>query len=197
VSESANHQEFQDKDASNKTTTSENPGTSPNQKEENAPENSRVEEFEAKVQEWENRYKYLYAEFENYKKRAEKERIEQAKYGWEPLAHDLLQVIDNMELALSHAKDTDKGITEGLHMVLELFKKSLEKRGIEKIETDGKPFDPNFHEAVAQEPSDEHEDGKVIREHAAGYTMHGRLLRPARVVISGGNSSKNASIEQK
>lgn len=145
---------------------------------------AKVEELEQKVQEWENRYKYLYAEFENFKKRAQKERVDFQKYGWESLALDLLQVKDNMELALRHTGEADKNLVQGLNMVLGMFDKALEKQGVRRIETVGKPFDPHFHEAVAQETSKEYESGTVMQEQSSGYTLHGRLLRPARVVVA-------------
>jgi molecular chaperone GrpE len=148
----------------------------------------RIQELESQVKEKENRYLYLYAEFENFKKRAIKERSDLIKFGWEPTARELLQVLDNLELALSHVPpQTDKTLTEGLNMVLNQFKSSLQKQGVQSIESLEKDFDPNFHEAVGQEESNL-PSGKIVKEHTRGYMLHGRLLRPARVIISGGQS---------
>ena len=145
-------------------------------------------ELQKQVTEEKNRYLYLYADFDNYKKRAIKERSDAIKFGWEPCAKELLQVIDNLERALEHmAPTTDKTLVQGLHMVLNQFEAVLEKQGVKEVDTLQQVFDPNLHEAVGQEASD-HPSGTVIKEHTTGYTLHGRLLRPARVVISGGKS---------
>jgi molecular chaperone GrpE len=150
----------------------------------------RVEELEGQVKEKEQKDLYLYAEFDNFKKRAIKERSDLLKFGWEPVARELLQTIDNLERALTHMPpSTDKTLVEGLRLVMNQLKATLQKQGVSDIEAVHKAFDPNLHEAVAQEPSSEHPEGTVVREHMRGYTLHGRLLRPARVVISGGKES--------
>lgn len=125
-------------------------------------------------------------------KRAIRERAELIKFGGENLARELLQVIDNVERALDHMPaDTDKSLVEGLHMTMNQFRAVLQKQGVEPIRTQNQSFNPEFHEAVGQETS-EHPEGTVIKEHLKGYTMHGRLLRPARVVVSGGNSNPDS-----
>jgi molecular chaperone GrpE len=155
----------------------------------------RVQELEAQVKEKENRYIYLYADFENFKKRAIKERSDMAKYGCESLARELLESVDNLERALDHIPTgMDKNFISGIQMVLGELKSTLQKQGIERIESMKKEFDPNVHEAVGQEAS-ELPSGTVVREHMGGYTIHGRLLRPARVVISQGSEmNKSDSI---
>lgn len=150
----------------------------------------KVQELEALAKEKENKYLYLYADFENFKKRSIKERSDLIKYGWEPVARDLLQTVDNLERALEHIPaNTDKNLTEGLNMVLNQFKSSLQKQGVQVIESVGKTFDPNLHEAIGQEPSDL-PSGTIVKDVTRGYTLHGRLLRPARVVLSSGVSSE-------
>ncbi len=147
----------------------------------------RVAELEAQVKEKESRYLYLYADFENFKKRTVKERSDLLKYGWESIAREFLQVADHLELAIEHAPNgADKNLVDGLQMVLSQFRSTLQKQGVQAIETAKQNFDPNFHEAIAQEPSSE-PAGTILREQGKGYTLHGRLLRPARVVVSGGN----------
>jgi molecular chaperone GrpE len=149
----------------------------------------RIQDLENQVKEKESRYLYLYAEFENFKKRAIKERSDLVKFGWESTARDLLQTLDNLERALSHAPpQTDKNLMNGLQMVLNEFKSSLQKQGVQVIESLQKEFDPNLHEAVSQEDSDS-PSGTIVKEHTRGYTLHGRLLRPARVVISSGQAA--------
>jgi molecular chaperone GrpE len=146
----------------------------------------RIEDLEAQVKDKENKYLYLYAEFENFKKRSVKERSDLLKFGWEAPARELLQVVDNLERALEHVPPgTDKTLSEGLALIVQQFEQTLKKQGITLIESEGKPFDANLHEAVGQEPS-ELPSGTIVRELLAGYTLHGRLLRPARVVISSG-----------
>lgn len=149
------------------------------------------QELENQVREAEKKYLYLYAEFENFKKRTLKERSDLLKFGWEALARDLLQVLDNLERALAHMPaDTDKNFSQGLEMVMNQFKSTLERQGIRPIETADQAFDPNLHEAVGEEESDR-PTGTIIREHLRGYTLHGRLLRPARVSVSGGKAQNN------
>lgn len=150
----------------------------------------RVTEIETQLKDKENRYLYLYADFENFKKRAIKERSDLQKFGWEPVARDLLQVVDNLERAMEHvpADEGSKTLREGLQMVLDQFRSVLKNRGVEAIETHHQTFDPNLHEAVGQEPS-ELPSGTVSKEYGRGYTLHGRLLRPARVAVSSGSAA--------
>jgi molecular chaperone GrpE len=152
-----------------------------------SPPNPELEALQAQVKEKENKYLYLYAEFENYKKRAIKERSDLIKFGWEKVARDLLQTVDNLERALAHTPvGTDKNLVDGLQMVLTQFKSTLQKQGVETIKSLHQPFNPEFHEAIGQEASAEYPSGAIVREEMPGYTLHGRLLRPARVVISTG-----------
>lgn len=151
---------------------------------------SRIAELEAQVKEKESKYLYLYAEFENFKKRAVKERADTAKFGWEPVARDLIGVLDNLDRAIEHMPAaTDANFAAGIRMVAGQFKASLQKQGVEEIRPLEQAFDPNLHEAVGQEPSATIPQGHVTREQQKGYTLHGRLLRPARVLVSMGNLS--------
>lgn len=147
---------------------------------------AKIAEQSARLKEQENKYLYLYAEFENFKKRALKEKQDLIKYGWESVARELLGVLDNLERALEHLPNSsDLKLGEGLRLVLSEFRNTLEKQGVQKQTPLYQPFDPNLHEAMAQETSS-HPSGTIIREYRPGYTLHGRLLRPARVVVSGG-----------
>ncbi len=146
----------------------------------------RVQELEAQLKDKDAKYVYLYAEFENFKKRVTKERQDLLKFGWENQARDLLLVVDNLERALAHTPaTTDANLLAGLKMVLQQFEQTIGRFGVQVIATQGAAFDPNFHEAVGSEASDLPE-GSVCREELRGYTLHGRLLRPARVVLSAG-----------
>lgn len=147
----------------------------------------RIAELEAQVKERDQKYVYLYADFENFKKRAIKERSDAMKYGWENVARDMLQVVDNLERALAHMPaTTDQGLADGLKMVIHQFKNTMEKQGVQQINALNQPFDPNLHEAVGQTPSEEHAAGVIVHEQQPGYTLHGRLLRPSRVILSAG-----------
>lgn len=151
----------------------------------------RIQELENQVSEKDKKYVYLYADLENLKKRTSKERTDLLKFGWESIAREILHTLDNLERAIAHTSpQTDKTLIEGLNLVLSQLKNSLKKQGLEEISTQQADFDPNFHEAVAQESS-LLPSGKIIKEHSRGYTLHGRLLRPARVVVSSGQSEGN------
>ena len=139
-----------------------------------------------KLAQSEEKYKYLYADFENYKKRAIKERQDAMKFGWENVAGDLLQVIDNLDRALQYAKpETDANLLSGLKMVAQQFITTLGKQGVAEIPTLEHAFNPDLHEAVGQIPSDK-PAGTIIQEIQKGYTLHGRLLRASRVMLSSG-----------
>lgn len=147
----------------------------------------KIQDLEAQVKEKEAKYLYLYAEFDNFKKRTVKDRSDLLKFGWESVALNLLQVLDNLERALDHVPiNTDNNLVKGLEMVVTQFKSTFEKQGVQRIETIGKSFDPNIHEAIGQEPSPK-PSGTITQEQLGGYTIHGRLLRAPRVVVSQGN----------
>ena len=154
------------------------------------PRDARIKELEDLVHEKENKYLYLYAEFENAKKRAVRERSVLIKFGWENVARELLLVFDNFERALQHIPaQTDKNLTDGLKMISSQFKSALQKQGVQQVELLGKLFSPELAEAIAQIPSDQ-PAGTVIKEELPGFTLHGRLLRPANVVVSSGPVAK-------
>jgi molecular chaperone GrpE len=124
------------------------------------------------------------AEFENFKKRATKERDDAAKFGNEKLLKDFLPVMDNLERALDHAEQHDpKQVIEGVKLVQKLFETTLSKHGVVGFSAVGKPFDPSVHEALMQQESDEPAN-TVLSEMARGYKLHDRLVRPAAVVVA-------------
>jgi len=129
-----------------------------------------------------------YAELENYKKRVEKERSEHFKYANEDLLRDMLPLIDNLYRAIEHASsegdDNPKALAEGVRLTLAEFMRVLEKHGVEAIESVGKPFDPNLHEAMLQVETEDHEPLTIVEEFQKGYRLKGRLLRPARVSVA-------------
>lgn len=148
---------------------------------------TELQKLKAELKDSQNKYLYLYAEFENYKKRVIKERSDQMKFGHESLVRDILQVTDNLDRALEHTANHD-ALVDGIKMVNQQLKDTLNRYGVQTVSSLGLKFDPEKHEAVGQEKlatgENGHEDGSIIREHQKGYTLHGRLLRPARVVVA-------------
>lgn len=166
--------------------------TEENKTETVAPVLSQEEILKADVEEQKKKYLYLYAEFENFKKRAIRERSDLVKFGNESLVREILTVVDNFERALAHAGDENKdALVTGIKMVGQQFKDTLGKFGVQTILAVGQKFDPEKHEAVSQEVTEEKETGIVVREHQKGYTLHGRLLRPAKVVVSISSAAVN------
>jgi molecular chaperone GrpE len=126
------------------------------------------------------------ADFENYKKRASRERDEGIKYANRSLLERLVPIVDNFELGLSAAREERSPIYSGMNMVLKQLTDFLTENGLEPIDAVGKQFDPNLHEAIGHEPSAEVPEGRVIRQTRRGYRLKDRLLRPAAVVVSRG-----------
>ncbi len=124
------------------------------------------------------------AEFDNFKKRAVKEKEDVQRFGIERLLKDFLPVMDNLERALDHAEQHDsRQVIEGVRLVQKLFETTLAKHGVVGFSALGKPFDPSLHEALMQRESDE-PAGTVVSEMAKGYKLNDRLVRPAAVVVS-------------
>jgi molecular chaperone GrpE len=128
----------------------------------------------------------LTAELRNVAQRAQREKQEALKYAEADFAKELLIVLDDLERTLESVKTAEQvqSVAEGVRIVYEHFLKVLRGRGIEVIEAQGKPFDPRLHEAMLQRPSADHPSGIVLEEFLRGYQMHGRVLRPTKVVVS-------------
>lgn len=143
-----------------------------------------LEELRGQADEYQNRLLRSQAELQNVLKRHERDRAERARYAVEPLARDLLAVVDDLERALSHAAESGENVAEGIELVLKGLLTVLERHGVEKIDALGSTFDPNEHEAVQMVETTEREPNTVIEEHRAGYRLHERLLRPAMVAVA-------------
>ncbi|MDP4840590.1 MAG: nucleotide exchange factor GrpE [Alphaproteobacteria bacterium] len=128
------------------------------------------------------------AEVENIRKRSQREKEEMAQYAVTGFARDLLSVADNLNRAVESLSASDqkeaKGLLEGVEITEKELLKVLEKHRIKKIESLDQPFDPNFHQAMVEIPSEDKEPGTVIQEMQIGYTIAGRLLRPALVGVA-------------
>jgi len=157
---------------------------------------TKIKSLEEEAKETYDRFLRVSAEFENYKKRSAREMSEFKKFANESLIKELLLVVDNMERAINSSKDegnsnnglvegnSNNGLVEGIDMTLKELLKIFEKFGVKQVESLGKPFDPNFHQAVMQQENDEHPHNTVINELQKGYIINERLLRPATVVVS-------------
>ncbi len=127
----------------------------------------------------------MHAEMDNLRKRSQRDVADAHKFGVEKFATTLLDVVDNLERALDVEEGNDKGLREGVQLTLDSWHSMMAKFDIQRIEAVGETFDPHRHEALSQMPSNELE-GMVIDQHVAGYTLHGRLIRPAKVLVSSG-----------
>ncbi|MDQ3545587.1 MAG: nucleotide exchange factor GrpE [Verrucomicrobiota bacterium] len=130
------------------------------------------------------------ADLENFKKRAAREKEDSIKYANSSLLERLIAIIDNFELGLSAARSEGEKspIYAGMSMVLKQLTDFLADNGLQPIDAAGEKFDPNLHEAIAHEPSNEVAEGIVIRQMRRGYRMKDRLLRPSSVVVSSGSA---------
>jgi molecular chaperone GrpE len=145
-----------------------------------------------------------HADFENFRKRIEKEKREFQQYALSDIMSELIFILDNFERAFSHAGEASSEYKKGVELIYRQLKDVLEKRGLNAIQTEGRKFDPNFHEAVAREERNDLEEGTILEELQKGYFFQNRLLRPAMVKVSytthedapGGGSSENKSEDE-
>lgn len=150
----------------------------------------RVQELEMETINLKDDKLRILAEMENLRKRVEKERIESVKYGSSKLAKEILSPLDNLSRALESLSpeekndEKNKGLINGLTMVHQEILTILEKNGVKKIEALDKKFDHNYHQAMMEIETSDKENGIVIKELQAGYTMNDRLLRPSMVGVS-------------
>ena len=151
----------------------------------------QFEELKAKAAKAEESWERLLratADFENFKKRAARERQDAIKFANESLLRKMIAVLDNFDMALAAARDNQnnsaESLTTGINMIHQQFKNALTEAGVEEIDAAGKAFDPNWHEAVAQEETVELPEGQVLRQHRIGYKLRDRLIRPASVVVA-------------
>jgi molecular chaperone GrpE len=132
------------------------------------------------------RLAYLAAEFDNYRKRAAREKEALVSFGNERLLRAILPFLDNLERAISQAGSSGslEALLSGVRLTYDQFLAELRKFGLEQISAEGKAFDPNLHEAIAQIPWEGKPEGTVLSEGRKGYLLNGRLLRPAQVTVA-------------
>jgi len=129
----------------------------------------------------------LAAEFDNYRKRVEKEKEELTKFGKEELLIKLLGILDSLDLAVTAAKsekNKEKSIREGIELIHKQLRELLEKEGLRKLDAVGQQFDPDLHHVVEYQESDKHKDNEIIQEIQPGYLIQDRVIRPAMVIIA-------------
>jgi molecular chaperone GrpE len=157
--------------------------------EENSPEEVDPEavlaELQSKADENWDRYLRSAAEVENVRKRAVRDVEHARKFALESFGRELLDVRDSLELGLTAADGADvESIVAGSEATLKLLSTTFERFGIVEVDPEGEPFDPEFHEAMTMQPSADAEPGSVLTVIQKGYTLNGRLLRPARVIVA-------------
>ena len=153
--------------------------------EQQAPNAPSIEDLQAKADENWDRYLRAAAEIENVRKRAARDVEKARKFALENFTRDLLAVKDSLEMGLAAAESADAGsLREGSAATLKLLDTTLERFGLAELDPEGEPFDPEMHEAMTMQPSGEAEPGSVLTVIQKGYTLNGRLLRPARVIVA-------------
>jgi molecular chaperone GrpE len=143
-------------------------------------------DFEALFNECREKLLRHHAEFENYRKRTQREFAVVREQTKAATVEEFLTVYDHFGMALAHADEDNSVLRQGMEMILTEFKRTFEALGVEEMDPAGKPFDPNLHEAIAQEASDEVPEGHVVRQWKSGFCMGDRLLRAAAVIVSSG-----------
>lgn len=146
-----------------------------------------VEALKAELKSQKDKYLYLLADFDNYKKRAIRERSELMKFGNLELVRSMLTTVDNIELlidAASRGTSKNEGLVDGAKLAVEQFRDNLARWGVLPIESLGKPFDPFIHEAIGHEVVAGSEPNIVVKELQKAYKIHDKVLRPAKVIVS-------------
>ncbi|HEJ6728110.1 TPA: nucleotide exchange factor GrpE [Staphylococcus aureus] len=150
------------------------------------PKDQKINELQQLADENEEKYLRLYAEFENYKRRIQKENEINKTYQAQRVLTDILPAIDNIERALQIEGDdeTFKSLQKGVQMVHESLINGLKDNGLEVIKTEGEAFDPNIHQAVVQDDNPDFESGEITQELQKGYKLKDRVLRPSMVKVN-------------
>ncbi len=153
-----------------------------------AKELSEVEQLQAQVSDAEKRVLMAHADLENYRKRTRRDMQDQMKYASLRLMSELLESVDNLQRAVeSYQQDPNgDGLAQGVAMVSTQISKVLEDHGCKKINAVGEPFDPNLHQALQMQASEDHPANTVMQDLRTGFQLHDRLIRPAQVFVSTG-----------
>ena len=149
-----------------------------------------IEKLKNEVREYKDKYLRLYAEFENARKRMDREKMEFVRYANEGLVTDFLSILDNFELTVKVAQEKHQdydAFLKGIEMVLNQTNELLKKNGVTPIDAAGKPFDPHCHEIMMQEETDQYKDSEVIEELQKGYFLDDKVIRTSKVKIARNN----------
>jgi molecular chaperone GrpE len=149
-------------------------------------ETMRVQELENELEEAANRYLRLQADYDNFRRRTRDEKSQERKLRALELVQELLPVLDNFKRALEieTTNEETQGLKQGLEMVYRQFFDAMKKEGVEEVDALNQPFDPNLHQAVMQEETDGVEPNTVVAVFQSGYSLNGRVIRPAMVKVS-------------
>ena len=159
-----------------------------------ATEAASAEQPRAELEQWKDKLLRAKADYRNLAARSEKDKNEAIRFANADFARSLLTILDDFERTFEAGKcaESAEPVIDGLRIIYDHFMKLLKDHGVEPIEAEGKTFDPFEHEALGQEPSEEHPAGAVAVVRQRGYRMHERVLRPARVVVSSGSAAEQA-----
>ncbi len=149
---------------------------------------SDIERLQSELSEAKDRALRTQAELDNYRKRSQREMEDSLRYANMNLMRDLLPIVDNLRRAADSAEKTSDvaGLLAGVKMVAAQFEDVLARHHCKRIAAHGEAFDPNVHEAIAQQPSEEHPQGTVMLEATTGFQLHDRVVRPTQVIVSSG-----------
>ena len=144
---------------------------------------AQIEKLTAELKEKEDRVLRLQADFENFRRRTSKEKEELSAVVTQGMLKDMLPLLDNFERAMAAEAKDGEAFQKGVEMIFTQFGEVLKKNGLEKIETAGQKFDPNFHQAVMRVQNEELEDDDIAQELQKGYMVKGRVIRPSMVQV--------------
>lgn len=145
---------------------------------------NKLEEKNNELDDLRNQFLRYRAETENFKKRLRKEKEDFTRYANEKIIKELISIYDNLERALAAPEGNVESLKEGVKMISQQFFALLEKENVTQIPGTGEPFDPAVHEALCHMESDEHDENTIIEEYSKGYMLNGRVIIPAKVVVS-------------
>ena len=155
-----------------------------------------LKEAQAQIDELDERLLRLTAEYDNFRKRSQREKNESRQFANQHLLEKQLPVLDNFEMALTAAENADPAIRDGVQMIYDQFLSVLKEAGVEGIDAGGELFDPNIHEAISQKETAEVEEGTVVQQVQRGYKLNDRLVRPARVIVAKAPESVSESADE-
>jgi molecular chaperone GrpE len=157
---------------------------------------SKEKQAQEELQIYQDKYIRLAAEFENYKRCAQRDQSDAIRYANESLLKNLLSTFDNLERAIQCGKDAGASgsLLEGVELTHKQFLETVEKLGVRQVSSTGSLFDPNMHQAVAQVESETAEPNTVVEEFQKGYFLHDRILRPAMVTVAKEKSDQTETI---